>query len=70
MRDEEPTQPRKKREIPLEDVIAPFIFITILAVVIVAARRLLDCSFPVAAMLGIGGLITAMGAVWLVCGRR
>ena len=67
---EEPTPHRKNRETPLEDVIAPFIFIAILAVAIVAAKRLSDYSLPVAALEVIGVLIMALGALWLLRDRR
>jgi len=62
-----PDKPTKKRSLPLEDVIAPLVFIVAIAGAVVAWHRLAGAPFWLAAILGLPtGFITVFGGLWLL----
>jgi hypothetical protein len=64
---ENPDKPTKKRSLPLEDVIAPLVFIVVMAGAVVAWHRFAGAPFWLAAILGLPtGFIAVFGGVWLL----
>ena len=64
-------EPERRRKLPLEDVIAPLVFIVVMVGATIAWRRLAGAPFWLAVVLGLPtGFITVFGAVWLLARVR
>jgi hypothetical protein len=62
-----PDKPTKTRMIPLEDVIAPVVFIVVMAGAVVAWRIFGGTPVWLAAVLGVpSGFALVLGGVWLL----
>jgi hypothetical protein len=71
MTEHEPNSHRKKHSIPLENIVAPLVFIFGIAASIVAVRRFAGFPFWAAALLGSAGFVLiALGGLWLFNRKR
>jgi hypothetical protein len=71
MADNEPNPHQKRRTIPLENLVAPLVFIIGIAGSIVVLRRFTALPFWAAALLGVVGFfLVALGGLWLFSRRR
>jgi hypothetical protein len=71
MSEQNPETPRKKRSLPLENLVAPLVFILGIAGSIVVLRRFTALPPWVAVLLGaVGFFIVAVGGLWLLSRRR
>jgi hypothetical protein len=71
MTEHEPNPRHKRRAIPLENIVAPLVFIIGGAGSIILLRRFTGLPFLAAVVLGVIGFpIVALGGLWLFSRRR